>query len=233
MWKRKLLFGLLSGALALAFAGSASALTWGIDEDVLVQAGDNVDEGAGELGWAAHGYNSLTITGGYLEPDRIYSGGGENPAHTAIDISGGELNVNLSPLGYYAGTTTTVNMSGGIWDNAGLFSFAGNGDVTFNMSGGNLHLGNYLYMPGDGTVSGRGYANPSNGSLNFSGGVITIDEDWSAANGNILGQAWFNDMTGGAAATWDGSVTTVIPEPATLCLLGLGGGLLLKRKRKC
>ncbi len=208
----------------LAFAGPhdevfanppSATISWGIAEDVLIATGDNVVESTAELGWNSYGYNSLTITGGYLEVDRIYSGGGENPANVTIDVSGGELNISITSLAYTSGTTTTVNMSGGIWNNdSGLFSVARYGDTTFNMSGGTLNiLGAYLYMPGSGTVSGRGYSNPSNGTFNYSGGLITIDEDWSAANGNILGQVWFNDLTGTATATWDGSVTLVSSGP--------------------
>jgi hypothetical protein len=58
-----------------------------------------------------------------------------------------------------------------------------------------------LYMP---PRSGYG------GTMNFSGGTITLSqEDWSAAGHDILAQSWFNDLSGGATVTWDGSVTTI------------------------
>ena len=220
-------------AIAVMFvaAGSASAqLTWGPTEDVVVDGSVNEVHPTAEFGFGDFQFNSLTVTGGYLEGDRIY--GGSVQDHV-ITISGGHLKDagGVTILGY--DFNTTVNMSGGILESAGLLAIGRSGTTTeFNMSGGQLLIGAggtaNIWMPGgDGQ-----YGTP--GVLNFSGGEIAITgQDWSAGGRDILGQAWFNDQSGNAQAVWDGATTTVslIPEPTSLVLMGLGGLMILRRRR--
>jgi hypothetical protein len=110
--------------------------------------------------------------------------------------------------------TATINQSGNsILSSLGsALSMGANNTAIYNMSGGLLDLG--------GGITGLG----TDDAFNYSGGTIRM-------LGNHLGTlATLNDLTGGAVETFDGTHTTIIPEPMTICLLGLGG-LLLRRKR--
>ena len=234
-------------AVMLAAVGSASAQpVWGPTEDVVIQAGDNIVANAfSELGWDAGAcgeancdfrYNSLTVTGGFYEAERIY--GGSVQDHV-ITISGGHLkDRGVTILGY--DNNTTVNQSGGILETiafTALGRFAAS--TEYNMSGGQWLIGSdppggngNLYILGNTPGCCDGY-DPSNpGVLNFSGGEIVImAEDWSATGFDIVGQPWFN-APNGAVASFDGSGTTVtVPEPASLALMGLGGLMMLRRRR--
>jgi len=233
-------------AVLLAVVGSASAqLTWGPAEDVVVQAGDNIVENAfSELGWDAGAcgeancdfqFNSLTVTGGYLEAERLYSG---TVQEHVINISGGHLKERggVATLGY--DHNSTINQSGGILETSGFTAIGRSAGTTeYNLSGGQLLIGSdtpggngNLYMPGNDPNCCGGYGSP--GVVNFSGGEIVIKaEDWSPTGLDIIGQSWFN-APNGATATWDGQATTVtVPEPACLALMGLGGLMMLWRRR--
>jgi len=233
-------------AVMLAVVGSASAqLTWGPTEDVVVQAGDNIVENAfSELGWDAGAcgeancdfqFNSLTVTGGYLEAERLYSG---TVQEHVINISGGHLKERggVATLGY--DHNSTINQSGGILETSGFTAIGRSAGTTeYNLSGGQLLIGSdtpggngNLYMPGNDPNCCGGYGSP--GVVNFSGGEIVIKaEDWSPTGLDIIGQSWFN-APNGATATWDGQATTVtVPEPACLALMGLGGLMMLWRRR--
>jgi hypothetical protein len=70
-------------------------------------------------------------------------------------------------------------------------------------------------------------------------GDLNTYADWTygpVASGGHNYYAWFNDFYSGDLNTWPdgdvGYVVAVIPEPATLSLLVLGGLSLLRRKRK-
>jgi hypothetical protein len=70
-------------------------------------------------------------------------------------------------------------------------------------------------------------------------GDLNTYADWTygpVASGGHNYYAWFNDFYSGDWSYWPdgdvGYVVAVIPEPATLSLLVLGGLSLLRRKRK-
>jgi len=72
------------------------------------------------------------------------------------------------------------------------------------------------------------------GYIDITGGALVIDGDVTADINNWvgLGQIVAGGGAGNVTATFDGSKTTVIPEPATLGLVALmGGGMLFIRKR--
>jgi hypothetical protein len=199
--------GYMSGLLLLA-AGTAQAQgpVWGPAANTVIGASDHIVSTA-EIGadnaWL---FNTLTVTGGYLQGERLYAG---LYAPQTISISGGHVKVNLSTLGY--DYNTTVNQSGGILEATGLSSpFAiaigrQAASTVYNMTGGQLLIGGDLYMPGNPVGS---YGIP--GALNFSGGEIVIQGDnWSSTGFNILGRSWFRDLSGNAQAVWDGVKTTI------------------------
>ncbi len=111
--------------------------------------------------------------------------------------------------------TATINQSGNsiIQSLGSGMDMGGSNTGIYNMSGGQLILG--------GTITGPG----TDDAFNFTGGVITLlGDDYTS----IIDADWFY---GAAIATFDGTDTTiVVPEPMTICLLGLGG-LLLRRRR--
>ena len=110
--------------------------------------------------------------------------------------------------------TSTFNQSGNasVLDPGSALDLGGSNTGIYNMSGGLLRLGGGINIGG------------TDDAFNYSGGTIIM-------TGNQIGTlATLNDMTGGAVEVFDGTNTTIIPEPATLLLLGLGG-LLLRRRR--
>ena len=217
---RKVVSGAFATLLLSGFATVNAVVIWGPTKDVLVQDGDNVVENEfSELGWDAgdgndFSYNSLSVSGGFLEVERIYAGSVQDHV---ITISGGHLKDRGGVTIFGYNVNTTVNQSGGILESTGLAALGRNGETTvFNMSGGQWLIGSdppgasgNLFMPGNDPGCCDGYGTP--GVLNFSGGEIVImAEDWSATGFDILGQSWFNDQSGGASVTWDGAKTMIL-----------------------
>jgi MprA protease rhombosortase-interaction domain-containing protein len=92
--------------------------------------------------------------------------------------------------------------------------------ATYNMFGGMLTAPNIL----------QGNPN-STADFNFHGGTITI---LGKDRTDILNDPWFNDLSPGAVATFDGTDTTIvgIPEPASALLLIIAGlaGFAVRRR---
>jgi len=117
----------------------------------------------------------------------------------------GESTVNQFP-------GSGVNLDNQSMPNILTLSTSSNAASTYNMMGGTLSL--------------QGIDDPSSaGTFNFSGGTVIVRG--TDATG-YLNESWWN---GDANATFDGTDTTIIPEPGTLILLAVTGLALLLRRR--
>ena len=187
---------------------------WGETEDVVI-TDTQVYGASSEIG-ITHRFATLTIeSGGSLTASRLYQGyyGEEN----LVTVNGGTFIAEvLTYVGYQNDVTFTQN--GGLvqtrWLNIGRQGSASiyemNGgllEINYNAATGNAS--GYLAMPPQLMYYHDNYNDQ--GTLSFSGGEIRIyNEDWSAAGYDILTTYWFDDQSGGATVTWDGSVTTIV-----------------------
>jgi len=154
--------------------------------------------------WGAFYMNDGTVNvGNYLT---IGYGSGTVDVRGWLDMNAGTINVtNAFTIGNAAGASGYVDLDGGTI-NAGNFvmkATAGTGTVELDI------WGSKIVITGDKTVAIQGY----------------IDNAWIKSNG----VAWtLYDNVSYDVGT---NKTTIIPEPATLCLLGLGALSLIRRKR--
>ena len=98
---------------------------------------------------------------------------------------------------------------------------------------GDTLTGNYEY----GTKSYEALYNGSNAFAhlvdNVTGGTSTEDKGWQTISGDVSSMQskwWFNLSPNGSAS--GSSTFEVTPEPATIALLGMGGLLVLRRRKR-
>jgi hypothetical protein len=206
----------------------SSTFGWGLTEDVVI-SDTQVYGASSELGAPGTSVDFATLTiesGGSLTASRLYTGlGGAD--WVQID-DGGTLHLTaLVHAGY--SEVAPITQDGGLVQVDGYMTLSYG---VYNMNGGLLLMNDDDSIPGGTGIFFMPPNNSKTGMFNYSGGTIEIhQEDWSAGGKDILNQAWFDDLSGAASVTYADGVTTIVPEPATMCLLGLGG-LLLRRKRK-
>ncbi|MHC4424764.1 MAG: PEP-CTERM sorting domain-containing protein [Planctomycetota bacterium] len=165
---------------------------------------------------------SLTTTGGWSAV------GYNNTAHMIVETGGSVSFGEHMWIGLNSGGPGTLDINGGTVNVAqmiGLGWDTGTGYVNVN-DGGLLALSN---IHGDGASSIKG-----DSLLSINGtGVITLPNDFVgvietyAGAGLIAGDGILGNVQASFA---DGVTTVVVPEPASMILLGLGG-LLLRRKK--
>jgi len=167
-----------------------------------------------------------------------------------LDITGGTLDVvNLLSVGTDdAGVTGYLNISGGAITAGGNFDIGGafystGGNAIVNMSGGTVDVSADLRVgmnagTGDltltgGTISADNLLMAANGSIAVSGtGMIILNGDETATiNGTYIPSGWLSGIAEFHIVGPYAGKTVVTPEPATLALLGIGGLVLLRRKR--
>ncbi len=141
-----------------------------------------------------------------------------------INMAGGTINVGSMPLGGWdAGAEGYLYMTDGNI-NTGDFVIGGweGGTGHVELLGGNIDAG-WLGMADSG----------GSGTMNIEAGTMTLDGDNTWIQG-FIDNGWITGYggVGTAMVSYDGQTTTLyaVPEPATMCLLGLGGLLLLIRR---
>ncbi len=178
-------------------------------------------------------WSTLTVAaGGVLNVGEYLMAGIDSPSIRSgeLDMTGGTINlgqVNLANghlfVGHSnAGTKGFINMSGGTINVTGTFGigFGVGTSGMVNISGGTIY-----------TPSIQRNAAATLTLLNVTGpGRVVINGDWTGTMATWQGNGWLNEE---AVVTYNAGTnkTTITPEPATLCLLGLGALSLIRRKR--
>lgn len=193
-----------------------------------VLAGNNNANATGTL---------IVKTGGVVNVGNILWAANNSSTGVITLNSGGQVNV-ASHLWWGVTGTATVNISGTLTQTGGILglgtsnaSTAGGGTATVNvLDGGLLNLWN---------IHGAGTSIFPGSSINLVGtGRIELPGDKSGAfnnhyipDGYMFGDGIAGNVDASYDADLDRTIVTVIPEPATLGLLGFGAlGLLLRRR---
>ena len=188
----------------------------------------------------------LTINGGTVNVSEYFTMGAAAAERGVLEMKGGALNTgvqsNNSKLFVGQAGKGTVDMTGGIITigsyNAGLNNlflcqnYVANPTVTeglVNLLGGVIYAGD-LEMQAGAVTAGKARIVITDGILVLSGNDTGYLAPW-------LNTAITTTKVGGtvmAAYDLDSGTTTVwaTPEPATVCLLGLGAMALLRRNKK-
>lgn len=133
---------------------------------------------------------------------------------TAINIS------TLIPAGTYTSYTFTTDWSaiaGDPWSNEAFWALNNTGWPT---GGGNI----FFVNPGP---AGNSAANGSSVTLTWSGSLTNP----ITTNGSDPVFFLYQQSFAGSSATWANATLTLIPTPATVTLLGLGGLMAARRRR--
>ncbi len=242
---------LMSFVLVLVLAGNASAvdLTWDAGGDgSSFNDSDNWGSagvpGGGDLGnitggtVVIDGYNAAVnrikgdgmtlnvINGGKLD---VTSGGYLTPSNETSPVGNSEINVDATSEidayqmygAYQPGTQTTFNL----WGYTRFYRPDSADALRMTILSGatcyvNIYAGGVLRT--DGIDDGPGTA-----LLTIYGGTLILE-------GNVTPGSYIVNSTGGAVTYYYDSAnddTIVTPEPATVALLGLGGLVLLRKRR--
>ncbi len=203
-------------------------------QTVTIGAGVNAVAGRTHLGYTGGGTLNI-IDGGTLT--MVYSSStsdgdmllGKNSGNGILNMIDGTLTCRDLEVGN--GFAGTLNMTGGLINVADDFEISIAGGGVVNLDGGMIIL--------DGSFEGDAHLRMyTGGSLNFGGdgsGILKLIGDESSRVNGYITSGWITSDLGGVAVDLDmnpgyTTVYAVVPEPATMMLLGLGAVILRKKK---
>jgi len=207
-------------AITVNVSGAATTsrvnINYGVETLNILAGGELVNNG-GTYPSAAQIYNNSGATinvYGIWRNERSTTG----TAALAVRLGGG-ASVPANVINIYSGGLVTAKQLGS--GAASVFAIGntgtGGGSATVNVAG-ILDVDSYLF----GTLPTKSINMLSGGRMLVKGNVV------AQANADILA----GRITGAASASYDAALgKTIIPEPATVALLGLGSLALLRRKR--
>lgn len=190
-----------------------------------------------EIGGGSHALGaptgSITMNGGTMTIGDYFRIGASSTSCRwgEFYMNDGTWNVGGYMAVGYGNTASEVR--GSMWMTGGTINVTG--ELRFN--NGSTASG-YAYISG-GTINVSGLLNMKAGTaahLDVSGdGKLVLAGDQRAALETAIDNGWvYSDgvqQSGYEMVSYDGSFTTLaVPEPATLCLLGLGALSLIRRK---
>ena len=155
-----------------------------------------------------------------------------------VSMASATLTIVESAVDVVDGGSTTITLASDTTSGWGMYIKAPSGSTGItaiteisNNAGddgyANIHTNNTYAASGYWDIAASDASDPFTSIVPGNQFTVTIDDGGLASGGTYLIEL----RTYGWTAGGDSIVVSVIPEPATMCLLGLGG-LLLRRKKK-